>query len=885
MQRFRDTVLMEGPSGLQPTRGAAITVYIHGTETIATIYENNTYATKANPFNSNAQGAFYFYADNGRYDVGISGAGSELKLVDVLMEDILSELGQPNGVAVLGPDGLIPADQFPFDIQQIEQYVDEAQQAAADAQQAAVDFDENGVRKLELASPAGTSLIGNNDGQTLEEVLASSYKTSPFGLSGLQILLGEKGDAHYGFGGILNFASGKWVHIYRKANDHAQTNGAELRARDSYNQGKTWGNDRLIYSEATNDARPDAPAIMGNNRGGFFVNRQAGSGGTAKYPLFVKTDNEGSTFTLTEVPTSSLAFTFQGHSGLMVWPASKGGNDTLGYMTFGFIDSGGIDAFVTADNGESWSIRSNVAVPGLDMLAISESTGVRLQSPDRWIFWSRSSISGGWRPGMITWLTDDPFNWGSPRESGINLYGNPPGGFIDEATSTIHVLNFGRGGRGIDNQDHHLLHVAADAELLWAANGNFATLGLAYSVLAAVPNWSTGYLSPFLDNRKRFATFTCGEPGTSGGNRGALALIGDFTPSDSEQSKWIDMMQRRLLIKSVGLTSDDGTPQSVVLDNIGVAVPQGSTFTVRGSSSSTQADLFSVSSLNGSQFSIWGNSYQTLQTGGGDYTLTLLGTNSKYKLSTSRLLLGGIADRFASDAQLHIPVVSASKAAITTESTSVSGHTHHVLRNPNGVVGSISTAATSTAFNTTSDESWKEFVGQYDPRKAIDIIRRDPVREFNWAPQHGGGHAVGWGAQTSYGVSKDLASPGGWKDPITGDSWEKGASRWVCPITNDPWNKGAARWVCPFTGEPSSDGVIHYEETTLDSENVDDKRSGQKKVGIEALRIDAKRIDATYVPWGVDQSKRTPYLWAALSWAIEKIESLERQIANMTEQK
>jgi len=115
-------------------------------------------------------------------------------------------------------------------------------------------------------------------------------------------------------------------------------------------------------------------------------------------------------------------------------------------------------------------------------------------------------------------------------------------------------------------------------------------------------------------------------------------------------------------------------------------------------------------------------------------------------------------------------------------------------------VGSISVSAGATAFNTSSDENLKNFIGEYDRQAAIAIIRADPVRDFTWKAS--GSYAVGWGAQSSYAVSPDLASPG----------------------------KG--------------------------------------KLG-----------DDDYQPWGIDQSKRTPYLWAAVSHLLDKVEDLEARLA------
>ncbi|MBJ3784008.1 SGNH/GDSL hydrolase family protein [Devosia sediminis] len=130
--------------------------------------------------------------------------------------------------------------------------------------------------------------------------------------------------------------------------------------------------------------------------------------------------------------------------------------------------------------------------------------------------------------------------------------------------------------------------------------------------------------------------------------------------------------------------------------------------------------------------------------------------------------------------------------------TGAAGHAY--FYNPNGTVGMISTSGSATSYLTSSDESLKDFDGLYDPVAAIDIIRADPVRVFTWKVD--GTAAVGWGAQTSYSVSTDLAVPG--------------------------------------------EGLIG---------------------------------DENFRPWGVDQGKRTPYLWAALSWALDQIDKLESRVA------
>lgn len=117
------------------------------------------------------------------------------------------------------------------------------------------------------------------------------------------------------------------------------------------------------------------------------------------------------------------------------------------------------------------------------------------------------------------------------------------------------------------------------------------------------------------------------------------------------------------------------------------------------------------------------------------------------------------------------------------------------------IVGSITTTLSNTAFNTSSDERLKDFAGELSAADAIAIIKADPVRRFTWKVD--GTPAVGWGAQTSYRVSTDLATPG-----------------------NDK--------------EPGEEG---------------------------------------FQPWGIDQAKRTPYLWAALQGALDHIDAIEAENA------
>ena len=66
-----------------------VTVYLQGTMTLASIFSNNTSTAKSNPFTADANGNWFFYAANGRYDVAFSGTGitSPFTLSDFLLFD------------------------------------------------------------------------------------------------------------------------------------------------------------------------------------------------------------------------------------------------------------------------------------------------------------------------------------------------------------------------------------------------------------------------------------------------------------------------------------------------------------------------------------------------------------------------------------------------------------------------------------------------------------------------------------------------------------------------------------------------------------------------------------------------------------------------------
>lgn len=89
--------------------GCTVTVYLAGTTTIATIFANNSGTSKANPFTSDSNAFWFFYVDDGRYDVKFSGTGisTPFTIGDIIVFD--------NTVSYAGAStrGLVTLDTAP----------------------------------------------------------------------------------------------------------------------------------------------------------------------------------------------------------------------------------------------------------------------------------------------------------------------------------------------------------------------------------------------------------------------------------------------------------------------------------------------------------------------------------------------------------------------------------------------------------------------------------------------------------------------------------------------------------------------------------------------------------------------------------------------------
>ena len=90
-QSLASNDLTAAPLSLKTLPGCTISVFIAGTNTLASIYADEYGAPQTNPFTADSQtAAWAFYADNGRYDIHFSGAG----VADPLVQENVKAIDQ-----------------------------------------------------------------------------------------------------------------------------------------------------------------------------------------------------------------------------------------------------------------------------------------------------------------------------------------------------------------------------------------------------------------------------------------------------------------------------------------------------------------------------------------------------------------------------------------------------------------------------------------------------------------------------------------------------------------------------------------------------------------------------------------------------------------------
>tara|TARA_Y100000592_G_scaffold97695_1_gene168976 strand:- start:1428 stop:3008 length:1581 start_codon:yes stop_codon:yes gene_type:complete len=222
-------------------------------------------------------------------------------------------------------------------------------------------------------------------------------------------------------------------------------------------------------------------------------------------------------------------------------------------------------------------------------------------------------------------------------------------------------------------------------------------------------------------------------------------------------------------------------------------------------------------------------------------------TNERMKINGNGYVT--LADQAASNAMLSIPVLSSGIGAITSEAGTSGNRLHMRFKNTNGLVGSIVTGGSGTAYNTSSDYRLKENV--VDIADGITRVKQLAPKRFNFIVD----------ADTT--VDGFLAHEAQTVVPeaVTGTQDE---TENIGTLTE--WDGTVLE---TDVVEPAADELT-WEETITDedgNETVETRTRTWTQTGSQP------------VYQGIDQAKLVPLLTAALQEAIAKIETLETKVA------
>ena len=369
---------------------------------------------------------------------------------------------------------------------------------------------------------------------------ATPYPT-PFGRGNIKTAIADN-DGQYGFNvhicdvSIAGFGS-KWVMIYRRALMHQDQDAAQIWAADSYDWGQTWENRRILYQDASYDTRNFIAGKMGAGRIGALCKRKSTAGVHAD-PVFIYSDDRGATWSVNTVTPPSAGYHFNFNGQLLMWPASVGGHDTLGWMAYSYTGSApdyAIDAVSTADNGATWVVHQSVADCGDLSLTnyVNEMAVDRIGDTNRWMMVARNeSVADGSDTNAVAYTSSDMLVWNGPFDTGLYMRSNPPQMIYEGGR--FWFIGFSRDAREfLPTQSSHLCVASAGALDLWNNDGDFASRGAGWQVVAAVPDWAVGYINVFRSDTRWFGIFAAQERkvgGSSSTKRNLMCLIGDFTP-------------------------------------------------------------------------------------------------------------------------------------------------------------------------------------------------------------------------------------------------------------------------------------------------------------------------------------------------------------------
>lgn len=110
MQNKKETVLVNVAGVVSPLAGATVTVLTNPGATPATLFSDNGVTGIANPLTTDANGAYSFYAADGRYTVSIVKTGYTTITRDVILDDP-SDVNTVRVVTAVSPNDAVPLQQ------------------------------------------------------------------------------------------------------------------------------------------------------------------------------------------------------------------------------------------------------------------------------------------------------------------------------------------------------------------------------------------------------------------------------------------------------------------------------------------------------------------------------------------------------------------------------------------------------------------------------------------------------------------------------------------------------------------------------------------------------------------------------------------------------
>lgn len=328
--------------------------------------------------------------------------------------------------------------------------------------------------------------------------------------------------------------SSRVVVVYREALGHAPENNVPIYCGITDDMGDRFGlsttdgvTSKIIVQQSNADIRNWASGVMGNNRFGILASRYDVDSSAYLSPLFLYSDDDGSTWNTSNVPFTST--TWDSHSRIYPFPSIVGGHDTLGWIAYAYTTSHGICAMKTIDNGASWTEVLNCVLPtSMDPLSeatsLSEMSVARIGTENKWVMVIRTNQEAAvsTSTNMTTWTSAKLIQ----STTIAKLMANPPE--LTYEDGKLWLWSFSRrGGKEIYPEYANALMVSEGVP-----SDVFSSSGVSgwkqWNVVSNLPFWPSGYMNMFKVRNRQFALCTTGEDtaGSSTSRQCVMTLLG-----------------------------------------------------------------------------------------------------------------------------------------------------------------------------------------------------------------------------------------------------------------------------------------------------------------------------------------------------------------------